>query len=136
MEEYFSWKNVATAKFSILRNCTTKLIKLKGYYRILWNFPLIYGLQKAGVFSEYFLLYLWKWNVHGTSQISLQFLKLPNLAVCVFFLDKYSTVWSAFCIKCLLRLVLWNEHKNCFSGYGWNGNQENGVFVVSMAMFA
>ena len=30
----------------------------------------VYVLQKGGAFSEDFLPYLWKWNVHATSQIN------------------------------------------------------------------
>ena len=115
------------AKFGILRNCITKLIKLKInkiswdkgrqrkiYYRILLYFLLIYGLQKVGFFSENFLLYLWKWNVRGTPQISLQFLKVPNLAVCDIFSWKIYLHLTYFFSKCLLYLVLSNEQRNLF----------------------
>ena len=87
-----------TAKFGILKNRATNLIKLKinkiawdkhrqtkGYYKILWYFLLICGIQKAGVFCEDFPPNLWIWNVHVTSQITLEFYKIPNLAVCNIF---------------------------------------------------
>ena len=124
-----------TVKFGILKNRNTKLIKFKsswdkcrqtkGYNKMLWYFLLMCGLQRAVIFSEDSLPYLWKWNVHVTSQISLMFLKVPNLAVCSIFLKKYSSIWPNFFSKCLLYLDLWNKwlwlswkpRKYCFCGF-------------------
>ena len=52
--------------------------------------------KKAGVFSEDSLPYLWKWSVHGTSQISLQFLKYQIWQIATFFREKHSNIRPYF----------------------------------------
>ena len=90
-----------------------------------------YGLQKASVFSEDFPPYSWKWNVHCTSQISLQFLKKPNLGH--FFLKNVPPVDLIFNV-----CYIWfgEIDRRFFSDYGCHGNLKHGVFVVSMARVA
>ena len=64
-----------------------------------------------------------------------QFLKIPNLAECVFFSWKIFLHWTYFFSKCLLYLVLWNEQIIFFFWLWLPWKPKNGVFAVSVATF-